>query len=169
MKTNLLKSMYATIFMAAMFLVSCDNNADQQGTETEEEQTLESASISEDETDDVLEITYQTETELVSTDGRVRTTSCADVTNDTENNIITIDFGDGCVGPHGRTRKGKIFIAYSSGLGDSLANRIITFENYFVNNKGITGTIELLICIFSAMLSTFILFSIFLISSCNKL
>ena len=53
MKTNLLKSMYATIFMAAMFLVSCDNNADQQGTETEEEQTLESASISEDETDDV--------------------------------------------------------------------------------------------------------------------
>lgn len=143
MKTNLLKSMYATIFMAALFLASCDNNADQQGTETEEEQTLEAASVSEDETDDVLEIAYQYETELVSSGGRVRTTSCAVVTNDKENNIITIDFGDGCVGPHGRERSGKIFIAYSHEIGDSLANRIITFENFFVNNKSITGTIEL--------------------------
>lgn len=143
METKLLKSMYATLFVAAMLLVSCDNNADQQGTETEEEQTLESASISEDETDDVLEITYQTETELVSAGGRVRTTTCAEVTNDKENNIITIDFGDGCVGPRGRERSGKIIIAYSHEIGDSLANRIITFENYVVNNKGITGTIEL--------------------------
>ncbi len=143
MKTNLFKSMYAIMFMAAMFLVSCDNNEDQQGTETEEELTLQSASVSEDETDDVLEVAYQSETELVSTGGRVRTTSCAVVTNDKENNIITIDFGDGCIAPHGRERSGKIFIAYSHEIGDSLANRIITFENYFVNNKGITGTIEL--------------------------
>ncbi len=143
MKTNFFKLMYAVLFMVAMFLVSCDNNEDLQGTETEEEQTLESASVSEDETDDVLEMAYQSETELTSTGGRVRTTSCAVVTNDKQNNIITVDFGAGCVGAHGRARSGKIFIAYSHEIGDSLANRIITFENYFVNNKGITGTIEL--------------------------
>ncbi len=143
MKTNLLKTMYAIMFMAAIFLVSCDSNDLKQGTETEEEETLESASIGEDATDDALEIAYQSETQLVSSGGRVKTQLCAEVTNDEVNKIITIDFGDGCVGPHGRTRKGKIFIAYSSELGDSLANRIITFGDYFVNNKGITGTIEL--------------------------
>ncbi len=135
--------MYAIMIMAAMFLVSCDNNSDSQGTATEEEQTLESASIGEDESDDALEIAYQSEVQLVSIGGRLKTDLCAEVTNDEVNKIITIDFGDGCVGPRGKTRKGKIFIAYSNVLGDSLANRIITFENYFVNNKGITGTIEL--------------------------
>jgi len=142
MKTNLLKSMYAILFMAAIFLVSCDND-DQQGTETEEEQTLESASVGEDATDDALEIAYQSEVQLVSSGGRVKSDLCAEITHDEVAKIITIDFGDGCVGPRGRTRRGKIFIAYSHGLGDSLANRIITFGDYFVNNKGITGTIEL--------------------------
>lgn len=134
--------MSAILFMATLFLVSCDNE-DPQGTELEEEQTLESASIGEDATDDALEIAYQSEAQLVSSGGRVKSDLCAEITNDKVNNIITIDFGDGCVGPHGRTRKGKIFIAYSHELGDSLANRIITFGDYFVNNKGITGTIEL--------------------------
>src|SRR6187551_1129795 len=142
MKTNLLKSLYAVLFMAAIFLVSCDND-DHQGTETEEEQALESASVGEDATDDALEIAYQSETQLVSSGGRVKSDLCAEITHDEVAKIITIDFGDGCVGPRGKTRKGKIFIAYSSGLGDSLANRIITFGDYFVNNKGITGTIEL--------------------------
>jgi len=142
MKTNLLKSMYAILFMAAIFLVSCENE-DQQGSETEEEQTLESASVGEDATDDALEIAYQSEVQLVSSGGRVKSDLCAEITHDEVAKIITIDFGDGCVGPRDKTRKGKIFIAYSSGLGDSLANRIITFGDYFVNNKGITGTIEL--------------------------
>ncbi len=135
--------MYAAMFMAAMFLVSCDNNSDLQGTETEEEQTLESASIGEEASDDALEIAYQSEAQLVSAGGRLKTSLCAEITKDEVSKIIIIDFGDGCVGPRGRTRKGKIFIAYSNMLGDSLANRIITFENYFVNNKSITGTIEL--------------------------
>ncbi len=67
MKTNLLKSVYAIFFMAAIFLVSCDND-DQQGSETEEERTLESASVGEDASDDALEIAYQSETQLVSSE-----------------------------------------------------------------------------------------------------
>jgi hypothetical protein len=45
--------------------------------------------------------------------------------------------------PYGRERRGKIIVTYSHAIGDSIANRIITFEDYFVNNKGVTGTIEL--------------------------
>lgn len=140
---NFLKSAYGAILIAGLLAVSCNRDEDARtGTDAEEEQAVESASIGEDASDDALEITYQAENQLASAGGRVNT-MCATVTDDKVNKIITIDFGDGCTGPYGRVRKGKIFIAYSAEVGDSIANRIITFGNYFVNNKGVTGTIEL--------------------------
>jgi len=130
--------------LAGLLAVSCNRDENvQPGTDTEEEQTVESASTGDDASDDALEMSYQAEHQLSVSSGRVKNNMCAVITKDTVNKIITIDFGDGCVGPWGRERKGKIIIAYSSKVGDSLANRIITFENYFVNNKGVTGTIEL--------------------------
>lgn len=68
---------------------------------------------------------------------------CAVITNDTDLRIVTIDFGAGCVGPYGRERSGKILIHYSTQFNDQLANRIITFENYMVNNRKIEGEIDL--------------------------
>ena len=142
MKTKFLKSIYA-LTIVALLASACDREERMsQGTDEEEEQTIESASVGEDASDDVLEITTQAEAELSDEGGRV-SSSCGTVTKDAENKIITIDFGDGCIGPYGRERKGKIIIAYSSAIGDNLANRIITFENYFVNNKGVSGSIEL--------------------------
>lgn len=143
MKTNLLKPIVAFLF-AIVLVTSCDNeNVLNQGSEQEEEQVVESASISEDATDDVLEIAALAEDELAADGGRINSDLCAVVTHDKENKTVTIDFGDGCVGPYGRERKGKIIIKYSSEIGDNVANRIITFEDFFVNNKGVTGTIEL--------------------------
>jgi len=143
MKTNLLKPIFAFLFVT-LFLASCDrDDSFNQGTEQEEEQIIESASISEEASDDILEIAAQAEIELVASGGRTSSEMCATVTHDKENKKVTIDFGDGCVGPYGRERKGKIIVTYSSEIGDNISNRIITFENYFVNNKGVTGTIEL--------------------------
>lgn len=144
MKLNVVKPIYAFALTLAVAFSSCDRqNELGQGTDLEEEQTLEYASVGEEASDDVLEVAYETEVELKNSESGRRASSCADVTNDKVNKIITIDFGDGCIGPHGRERSGKIFIKYSSEVGDSTANRIITFENFFVNNKGVTGTIEL--------------------------
>ena len=143
MKTKFLSSLYAVI-LAGLFLTACDRDENlSQGTDEEEEQTMESASVGEDASDDALEITSHVEAELSATGGRSASTHCATITTDIEAKTVTIDFGEGCVGPYGKERKGKIIITYSGEIGDSLANRIITFENYFVNNKGITGTIEL--------------------------
>jgi len=143
MKSTLLNTIFAFLFAAAL-LSSCDKeDSFNQGSESEEEQVIESASISEEASDDVLEIALQAETELVASGGRVGSELCATVTHDKENKTVIIDFGDGCVGPYGRERKGKIIIKYSSVLGDNIANRIITFDGYFVNNKGVTGSIEL--------------------------
>jgi hypothetical protein len=143
MKTNLFNSISVVLFAASIF-ASCDReDGVQQGTEQEEEQIIESASISEDASDDALEITAIAEAQLMASGGRVASDMCAVITHDLANKRIIVDFGDGCVGPYGRERKGKIIITYSHIIGDSIANRIITFENYFVNNKGVTGVIEL--------------------------
>jgi len=144
MKLNVVKPFYVVALSVTLIFSSCDRqNELGQGTDQEEEQTMESASIGEEASDDILEVAYSTEVDLKSSENGRRASTCGTVTNDKENKIITIDFGDGCVGPHGRERSGKIFIKYSGEIGDSTTNRIITFENFFVNNKGVTGTIEL--------------------------
>jgi hypothetical protein len=143
MKTRILKSISSLLFVLSL-LASCQREEEfEQGTDQEEEQIIESASLSEDASDDALEISAMAEAQLVVEGGRISNDLCATITHDVLNMRVIIDFGDGCVGPYGRERRGKIIVSYSHALGDSIANRIITFEDYFVNNKGVTGTIEL--------------------------
>lgn len=71
-----------------------------------------------------------------------RTEDCATVTHYEDTKIVTIDFGTSCVGQDGRTRSGKLIINYEDrnrATRDALA---ITFENYTVNNYGLTGTLR---------------------------
>lgn len=48
---------------------------------------------------------------------------------------ITADFGSGCVGADGRTRKGKIIWTYTDRIRKPGAIVVTTFENYAVKNK----------------------------------
>jgi hypothetical protein len=68
--------------------------------------------------------------------------SCATITNDTINQITTIDFGPppGCQGPH-HTRSGQIII-HHNGLHyfDTGYERIVTFNNYYVDDRHLEGT-----------------------------
>jgi hypothetical protein len=52
---------------------------------------------------------------------------------------ITIDFGTGTTGRDGRTRKGKIFIAYTGGYRTHNSRQVITFGNYYVNDNQVEG------------------------------
>lgn len=144
MKTKLLTSVLCLIAIS-MAMVACERDERfSEGSNEEEEQALESASISEDASDDALEVVAQAESELATgTAGGRLSAMCAEVIRNAEQKTVTIDFGEGCVGPYGRERKGKIIVSYSGTVGDSLANRVITFDNYFVNNKKVEGTIEL--------------------------
>lgn len=69
-----------------------------------------------------------------------RLTRCATVTHDKEAMTITIDFGDGCVGPDGKVRSGIIFITYTGRLFVPGSIWTITFRDYFVNRRHIEGT-----------------------------
>jgi len=66
--------------------------------------------------------------------------SCAEVTHDKENNTIIIDFGDGCEGPNGITRSGKIIIVYDGRRFEPGSSWITTFEDFYVNDRHIEGT-----------------------------
>jgi hypothetical protein len=53
---------------------------------------------------------------------------------------IVIDFGTGCTGRDGRTRKGKIITIYTKRLVEPGAKATTTFDGYYVNNIKVEGT-----------------------------
>jgi len=53
---------------------------------------------------------------------------------------ITLDFGDGCEGTNGNVRSGKIIINVSGTWREANFVRVITFDNYFINDHQIEGT-----------------------------
>ena len=65
---------------------------------------------------------------------------CVVVTHDTEAKTITMDFGDGCEGPHGNIRKGKMIIEYNDRKYVPGAYRITTFEDFYFNDIKVEGT-----------------------------
>ena len=65
--------------------------------------------------------------------------SCAERTHDKENKTITVDFGEGCEGPHGRVRSGKIIITYTDRIYVPGAVVTMEFVNYFCDGKQIEG------------------------------
>jgi hypothetical protein len=81
---------------------------------------------------------------VVSSNGRTEMTDpvldCASITRDTLNQIITIDYGDGCVGPNGRTREGQILIEYQGRRFEPGSVRITTFNDFFIDSVQVEGT-----------------------------
>ncbi len=65
---------------------------------------------------------------------------CAEVTHDRENKTITIDFGEGCEGPNGRVRSGKIIITYTGFR--FIPGSVFTYvlENFAIDGRQIEGT-----------------------------
>ncbi len=56
---------------------------------------------------------------------------------------IVIDFGTGCQGRDGRTRKGKIITEYSARLIVPGAMAVTSFEDYFVDSIKVEGTLKI--------------------------
>jgi len=52
---------------------------------------------------------------------------------------ITIDFGTGCTGPDGRTRRGKIITVYTGRLIVSGSEATTTFNGYYVDSVHVEG------------------------------
>ena len=66
--------------------------------------------------------------------------TCATVTNDSINHILTFDFGTGCTGNDGKSRSGKVIVTYTgTGYFDAGSSWVVTFDNFYVNNRHVEG------------------------------
>lgn len=74
--------------------------------------------------------------------GRRGWSDCAEVTRSGEGypRTVTIDFGDGCEGPYGHTKSGKIVVTISDALWNAGATRTVTLENFSIDDKDISGS-----------------------------
>ncbi len=137
------KTFLALGLMTLIFAVSCT-------TEIEPSSGIDQASV---EADLIAQADFEEVDDLSSSmmeladgssGGKIAThhddrVSCAEVTHDTENHIIIIDFGDGCTGPHGVTRAGKIIINYEGRRLVPGSYWIVTFEEFYINERHIEG------------------------------
>ncbi|TXH55997.1 MAG: hypothetical protein E6Q89_06030 [Bacteroidia bacterium] len=147
MKTFLITSRLIAIFLVLTFgLTSCNKSDLTNDDETEASQGLNIAEIEDDNTQIMAD---QAESSGSVSDLRLISPNdnsdadilggCAVVTKDTVSSpkSITIDFGDGCTGPGGKVRKGKIIITYTGAYRAPGTAIHVVSENYFVNDKKI--------------------------------
>lgn len=67
--------------------------------------------------------------------------SCATVTRDSINHIITYDFHSGCTGADGKVRAGKVIVNYTgTGHFDPGSSWVVTFDSFYVNTRHVEGT-----------------------------
>lgn len=74
--------------------------------------------------------------------GDVLGSSCATVSVDTANKTVGVDFGTvNCLCKDARYRRGRIISKYTNGYNDSGSVRTIVFDNYYINDNKIEGSV----------------------------
>lgn len=147
-KKNFLKHAFV-LMLGTSILVSCKK--DQLSDEESELTTSEDHSFMESTFNDVGNIADEAASmgDLISYKTSSETDAllglCVKVSRDTVSEsptkILTIDFGSvNCVCKDGRSRRGKIIVKHTGQYLDSGATKIVTFDNYFVNDNQVTGT-----------------------------
>ena len=133
--------------MGIFILSSCEEEDDlttSELSETEQVEIFSNVTESSNHVDEEIDISYQAQLNETSGGREIPLwEECVTISRDTLSKQVVIDFGDGCTGPYGRTRKGQLIITYGGEFNDMTANRVITFQNYFVNNRQFKGSIEL--------------------------
>lgn len=137
------KLLFISAIAFTTFLSSCSDDSETVGNEDlVEELDIDSEATLESNYEDVDGIVEAGMLSLES-GGRIdedEVIQCADLDHDMDNKILTIDYGDGCEGPGGRTRAGKIIISYSDYRLVPGAFREATFENFSIDGVKVEGT-----------------------------
>jgi hypothetical protein len=134
------------ILIVLLLSSACDSiDEDIAALSNEEEIAIaENNMVAETYADEDLDIVFKTTVNFMESKQRLTNKdSCAIISWDEVSKILRIDFGEGCVGPYGRSRSGSIYIAFTGAVEELSSSKVITFENYFVNNKQVLGTIAI--------------------------
>lgn len=134
MKKNLFK-IFALLFAMGLFVVACDDvNLTDTDVDTETATDAATASKVAGEISDFVDAGIATVKSASSCPGNTYTPSTK---------TLTVDFGDGCVGGDGITRKGLITAVFTGSVMGWEANETatITFTDYYRNNQQLEGEI----------------------------
>lgn len=141
-------ALISVVLVGALAFTSCQQDPDGFNDASLEELDISSEVAAESSLEDVdLIAEAGMETLAESANGRVwrdEILQCAEVTKDTVNRTLIIDFGEGCEGANGVVRSGKIIIEYNQRRYMAGAYRVMTFEGFFVDSVQIEGTRKLL-------------------------
>jgi hypothetical protein len=135
----------ATWISLALFFTACTNQEPPSPSLVEAEEALVMTDVAMEaeyadletiasEGVDVAEGDYSYQTALVIT-------NCVTLTRDTAQQLLTIDFGTGCVGPDGKTRAGRLLVSYDRRMWRPGALRIITPDSFYVDGVQVEGTL----------------------------
>ncbi|WP_421762890.1 hypothetical protein [Ekhidna sp.] len=135
------KLLFIPMLLTVMIFSSCSDEDEALTPDLITELDADSEAALESNYEDV-DLIVEAGVEFADASGRVERDTvleCADVTHDQENKIITIDYGDGCEIRGGRVVKGKIIIEYNDRKLVPGAFRIVTLEDFFIDEVQIEG------------------------------
>ncbi|MEP0986853.1 hypothetical protein [Ekhidna sp.] len=135
------KLLFIPMLLTVMIFSSCSEEDETLTPDLITELDADSEAALESNYEDV-DLIVEAGVEFADASGRVERDTvleCADVTHDQENKIITIDYGDGCEIRGGRVVKGKIIIEYNDRKLVPGAFRIVTLEDFFIDDVQIEG------------------------------
>lgn len=135
------KLLFITAIAFAIFLTSCSKDEEVGSGDLLEEMDADSDAALESNYEDV-DLIVEAGIAFADESGRVERDTileCADITHDKENKTITIDYGDGCEIRGGRALKGKIIIEYNERKLIPGAYRIITLEDFYIDEVQVEG------------------------------
>ena len=143
MKKNLWKQV-AGVAVVGLLVTACNSNEEVslvEGFGAEESALWESVDLALDGEIDGASFGSFTgnKSELA---GRGGLSDCATVTSSGDEfpKTITIDFGEGCEGRRGHVKSGVIVITLTDELINAGASRTVSFENFYVDDKAVTGS-----------------------------
>jgi len=146
MKTNRIFNLFFALGFLSLFIISCEKNDPVSPVISTVEDDVLAELIYGDIFSEVDEALQEMETTLYGGKKSGEAVVCKVITveypSDTVTwpRTITIDYGDGCTGPNGTVRKGKIITTINKGrfwLPGFI--RVITFDNYYVDELKIEG------------------------------
>jgi hypothetical protein len=135
--------------LVLIFFMACNDDNENNVTFTESEQSAYEAEESTENIFDVVESITLAAMDFsdASSGGRLAVfqnpeTDCAEIsiTLGDEMNTVVIDFGDGCEGPDGKTRKGKVIVDYKGNwlMEESLVTTVL--QDFYIDGIKVEGT-----------------------------
>jgi phage baseplate assembly protein gpV len=131
--------LFFVISFCGLSLMACKKESDMTASNTADQQLIQDDNQAQEESEEA----YLMSDEAIASafGGRVEDPSCSKASFDKAAKSFILDFGSGCTDKAGRSRKGKIIISYQDEKPNALSARTVTFQNYTVDGKEISGSI----------------------------